>query len=108
MNMRLFVLAGAMLVLPSAMADADHAIDPGAAPVESLPFEAMPVKVLPIGTTAPVQTAAAVATRETCTATVWLADEVRSVCTTRAVPHRRSDPALQGICITAYGRRTCY
>lgn len=52
------------------------------------------------------------AMRETCTTQTWRFgsgfDEVRSDCVARLVPDDPRNPALSGICMTYYGRRTCH
>lgn len=48
------------------------------------------------------------ATREVCDTFTYGDGDVRTECTTEPLPARAEDPALQGICITRYGNRTCY
>jgi hypothetical protein len=48
------------------------------------------------------------ATREVCTIGDWGFDEIRTDCVSGALPPRRVNPALRGICTTYYGRRTCH
>jgi hypothetical protein len=47
-------------------------------------------------------------TREVCTVSDWGLGEVRRECVTEVLPPREPDPALEGICMTKYGVRTCY
>ncbi|HEX2447998.1 MAG TPA: hypothetical protein VHK26_07415 [Methyloceanibacter sp.] len=47
------------------------------------------------------------AMREVCTTTNW-GDEVRTECRTETLIPGKANPALKGICMTSYGRRTCY
>jgi hypothetical protein len=49
-----------------------------------------------------------VVTQEVCTHALWGYDEERADCRTAALPAPKVNPALRGICVTAYGRRTCY
>jgi hypothetical protein len=49
-----------------------------------------------------------VVTQETCTSAVWGYDGIRTDCRTAVRPALKANPALQGICTTYYGRRTCY
>ena len=49
---------------------------------------------------------AMVGTREICT-TIKLVGGVRTECRTEALPVDQANP-LKGICITAYGNRSCY
>jgi hypothetical protein len=48
------------------------------------------------------------ATREVCTTTDFGYGEIRRECRNELLPLARTDPALEGICVTRYGRRTCY
>jgi hypothetical protein len=59
-------------------------------------------EIAPDGTIVPV------VTREICTSALWGHDEVRTDCRLEVRPAAKANPALQGICTTYYGRRTCY
>jgi hypothetical protein len=48
------------------------------------------------------------ATREVCTTLELGFGEIQTDCRMKPIPIRAEDPALRGLCITRYGRRTCY
>jgi hypothetical protein len=48
------------------------------------------------------------ATREVCNTIDFGFGDVQTDCRMEPLPVRAADPALDGICITRYGRRTCY
>ena len=48
------------------------------------------------------------ATRQVCDTTTYGGGDARTECRTEPLPVRAGNPALQGLCITRYGRRTCY
>lgn len=122
-----WILAAVLLVLGGNAAFAEHGVtlEPDTAPVTA---PAAPPAVVSETVTAPTaapapeparQAEAAypaeldvyvvpAATREICTIGEWGFDEIRSDCRTVALAPRRGNPALQGVCTTFYGRRTCY
>ena len=48
------------------------------------------------------------AMREVCTTREWGFGEIQTDCRMTPIRVRAEDPALSGMCITRYGRRTCY
>lgn len=48
------------------------------------------------------------ASREICDTFSFGGGDVRTECRTEPLPVRAENPALRGLCITRYGRRTCY
>jgi hypothetical protein len=82
------VLLASMVLLLSGAANAEHGV---------VPEVASEPELLPVGST-----------REVCTYTEWGHDEVRTDCRYEVLPPPRGNPALQGVCTTRYGRRTCY
>ncbi|MEM7191764.1 MAG: hypothetical protein AAF405_02655 [Pseudomonadota bacterium] len=48
------------------------------------------------------------ATREVCDTFNFGGGDVRTECRTEPIPARADNPALRGICITRYGKRSCY
>lgn len=48
------------------------------------------------------------AMREVCTTREWGFGEIQTDCRATPIPVRAEDPALRGVCITRYGRRTCH
>jgi hypothetical protein len=82
------LLASMVLLLSGAAANAEHRI---------VPEVALEPELLPVGST-----------REVCTYTEWGYDEVRTDCRYEVLPPPRGNPALQGVCTTRYGLRTCY
>jgi hypothetical protein len=48
------------------------------------------------------------ATREVCTTREWGFGEIQTDCRTTPIRVRAEDPALRGLCVTRYGRRTCH
>jgi hypothetical protein len=64
--------------------------------------------VVPEPQPAPYEPVAADGYRETCEQMDWGFDGVRTECRYEALPVRRGNPALKGICTIYYGERTCY
>jgi hypothetical protein len=73
----------ALVVLVSLTAQAEHAVAPEAGAV-------------------------AAATREICTEIAWGYDGVRTDCRFKVLAAEAPNPALNGLCTTYYGRRTCH
>lgn len=48
------------------------------------------------------------ATREVCTTYELGFGEIQTDCRMQPIQARSADPALRGVCITRYGRRSCY
>lgn len=48
------------------------------------------------------------AMRDVCTTREWGFGEIQTDCRMTPIRVRAEDPALSGMCITRYGRRTCY
>jgi hypothetical protein len=123
MGKRIF-LAGALMLLTS-VAFAQHAIslEPEAAPAADATASAPNV---PPASSAPASAASVppkvevalpsehdlyivpAATREVCTTLELGFGEIQTDCRMKPIPIRAEDPALRGLCITRYGRRTCY
>lgn len=130
MGKRMF-LAGVLTLLTS-MAFAQHAISlepeaapvadagpaPDAQPAPSAPASAAsapPVIVQPASPKVEVALPSELdlyivpaATREVCTTLELGFGEIQTDCRMKPVPIRAENPALRGLCITRYGRRTCY
>ncbi|ODR97581.1 hypothetical protein AUC71_04070 [Methyloceanibacter marginalis] len=123
MGKRIF-LAGALMLLTS-VAFAQHAIslEPEAAPAAdaSAPARDVPPapSVSPSAASVPPKVEMTfpsehdlyivpAATREVCTTLELGFGEIQTDCRMKPVPVRAEDPALRGLCITRYGRRTCY
>ena len=111
-----FCLA-AVLVLLSNFALADHAVpldsDAMAAPntVVAHPAPANVRSVPNVNVTVPSELdvyLVETATREVCDTISFGGGDVRTDCRTEPLPVRAENPALRGLCITRYGRRTCY
>ena len=133
MGKRIF-LAGVLMLLTS-MAFAQHAIslEPEAAPAAK-PEATAPAPEVPPAPSAPAPSASVppvivqpaspkvevtlpseldlyigpAATREVCTTLELGFGEIQTDCRMKPVPIRAENPALRGLCITRYGRRTCY
>ena len=133
MGKRIF-LAGVLMLLTS-MAFAQHAIslEPEAAPAAK-PEATAPAPEVPPAPSAPAPSASVppvivqpaspkvevtlpseldlyivpAATREVCTTLELGFGEIQTDCRMKPVPIRAEKPALRGVCITRYGRRTCY
>lgn len=133
MGKRIF-LAGVLTLLAS-MAFAQHAIslEPEAAPAAA-PEATGPAPDVPPAPSAPAPSASAppvivqpaspkvevafpseldlyivpAATREVCTTLELGFGEIQTDCRMKPIPIRAENPALRGVCITRYGRRTCY
>ena len=133
MGKRIF-LAGVLMLLTS-MAFAQHAIslEPEAAPATA-PEATAPAPDVPPAPSAPAPSASVppvivqpaspkvevafpseldlyivpAATREVCTTLELGFGEIQTDCRMKPTPIRAEDPALRGLCITRYGRRTCY
>ena len=129
-----FFLAGVLTLLTS-MAFAQHAIslEPEAAPAVA-PEATAPAPDVRPAPSAPVSSASVppvivqpaspkvevtlpseldlyivpAATREVCTTLELGFGEIQTDCRMKPVPIRAEKPALRGVCITRYGRRTCY
>jgi hypothetical protein len=117
MGKRVF-LAVTLMVL-GGMAFAQHAISPepgqapaaAATPASEPALVAAPQPAPQVQATLPSELDVYVvpaATREVCTTTDWGYGEIRTECRNEVLPVQHSKAALEGICITRYGRRTCY
>jgi len=117
-----FCLAAA-LVLLSNVALADHAVplDPEILAAESpaAPPTAGAARSTPESASATPNVKVALpseldvylvpaATREVCDTIAYGGGDARTECRTEPLPVRAENPALRGLCITRYGRRTCY
>ncbi|MGK2923243.1 MAG: hypothetical protein ACSLE4_10735 [Methyloceanibacter sp.] len=133
MGKRIF-LAGVLTLLAS-MAFAQHAIslEPEAAPAAA-PEATAPAPDVPPAPSAPAPSASVppvivqpaspkvevafpskldlyivpAATREVCTTLELGFGEIQTDCRMKPIPIRAENPVLRGLCITRYGRRTCY
>ena len=123
MGKRIF-LAGALMLLTS-VAFAQHAIslEPEAAPAADATSPAPDVQPAPSASPSAISATPKVevnlpsehdlyivpaATREVCTTLELGFGEIQTDCRMKPIPIRAEDPALRGVCITRYGRRTCY
>jgi hypothetical protein len=123
MGKRIF-LAGALMLLTS-VAFAQHAIslEPEAAPAADAIAPAPDVQPAPSASSSAASVPPKVevtfpsehdlyivpaATREICTTLELGFGEIQTECRMKPIPVRAEDPALRGLCITRYGRRTCY
>jgi hypothetical protein len=118
MGKRIF-LAVALMVL-GGMAFAQHAISPGPEQAPTAAATAPASEPAPVAAPQPAPQVqvmlpseldvyvAPAATREVCTTTDWGYGEIRTECRNEIMPERHSKAAPEGICVTRYGRRTCY
>lgn len=123
MGKRIF-LAGALMLLTS-VAFAQHAIslEPEPAPAADAGAPAPDVPPAPSASPSAASVPPKVevtfpsehdlyivpaATREICTTLELGFGEIQTDCRMKPIPIRAEDPTLRGLCITRYGRRTCY
>lgn len=109
------VLLAVVLMFVGGMAFAGHAIslEPEAAPAPVAKPAAAPVvqQAPKVNVTFPSEHdlyLVPAAMREVCTTREWGFGEIQTDCRMTPIRVRAEDPALRGMCITRYGRRTCY
>lgn len=127
------VFLAAVLIVLGSVAFAQHAIslEPEAAPAAAPePAAEAPAAIAEPSATAPTIAPAPVAQpapkidvtlpsehdiylvpaamREVCTTLELGFGEIRTECRTQPIPVRAENPKLRGLCVTRYGRRTCY
>ncbi|MGH6866806.1 MAG: hypothetical protein ACREDO_11710 [Methyloceanibacter sp.] len=78
------------------------------APVHEPTAPAPVAEPAPVSAPEPEATFQRAAMREVCTTSEWEFGEIRTDCRTEYLRPSKGNPALDGICTTYYGHRTCH